>query len=156
MILGNRNTILFVNCHALIAKQDFLSEVLLSSGRLLQEDGRNKILFVKLFRRLALTRFNEQSLFMALWNSSNIFLSQSCLEIVLAISHRFRRTKKGLLLLFVYAFAGRPKIVVLILTILTEMDIQHHWIYFAQMQISEQFQITSLIITSYPVACSLP
>jgi hypothetical protein len=132
-ILRIWNTTLFVNFRELIAKQDFFSEVLLSSGRLLAKDDRNRMLLVKLLRRLALVKFEEQSLFLAIWNSSNFLVAQSCLEVALQVSDGISGDKENdMLLLIVYAFSDQPRVLALVLAILTEMDIRHRWIYYAR------------------------
>jgi hypothetical protein len=104
------------------------------------------MLFVRLLKRLALVRFEEQTLFLAIWNSSNIFVSESCLEIALAVSDSISANReKDLLSLIIYAFVDQPKILAIILTILTQMDIQHRWIYYAK--ILEHFPNLTEILT---------
>jgi hypothetical protein len=96
------------------------------------EQSRNRILLVKLLRRLAPIRFEEQSTLAILWTSSNSFLRQSCLEVLLEVSGTLSPHVEKDLVLFLTTI-DEPNLVALILTILGEMNIKHRWIFYAQL-----------------------
>jgi hypothetical protein len=56
-ILRIWNSILFVNFQHLLSSQDYFTETLFGSKHLLMDQGCNRILSVKLLKRLALNRF---------------------------------------------------------------------------------------------------
>jgi hypothetical protein len=131
-ILRIWNSILFVNFQPLLLKQDYFTETLFASKHLLMEQNCNRILLVKLLKRLALIQGEEQSTLAILWTSSNSFLTQSCLEILLEVSGKLPpNVEKDLVLLLITI--EEPNLVALVLTVLGEMNVKHRWILYARL-----------------------